>query len=157
MERDALRVMLKPLFMKANRIKVFNFVSISTSVRFGLMGIASRFGLKPAEFGENLKDGYQKVDPRQDPVDPMEAAADYVGEKITKPEDVITAAKNLMAAQIAHEPLVRKETREAFFDRATISVIPTKKVTFHIGQLHCKGCAFSTYASMGHRITQNYV
>ena len=40
----------------------------------------------------------------------------------------VTAAKNLMAAQIAHEPLVRKETRMAFFERATLTVVPTKKV-----------------------------
>ena len=33
--------------------------------RFGLMGIAGRFGLTPTEFGENLKDGYQKIDVRQ--------------------------------------------------------------------------------------------
>ena len=107
-----------------------NLQNLSPCARFGLMGIASRFGLTPAEFGENLKDGYQKVDPRQDPVDPLEAAADYVGDKISKAEDVMTAAKNLMAAQIAHEPLVRKETRDAFFERATISVTPTKKVSF---------------------------
>ena len=92
------------------------------------MGMASRFGLSPTEFGENLKDGYSKIDVRQDPSEPMEAAAEYLGEKITKPEDVMTAAKNLMAAQIAHEPLVRKETRMAFFERATLTVVPTKKV-----------------------------
>ena len=59
----------------------------------------------------------------------MEAAAEYLSEKITKPEDVMTAAKKLMAAQIAHDPLVRKETRMAFFDRATVNVTPTKKVS----------------------------
>ena len=104
--------------------------------RFGLMGIAGRFGLTPTEFGENLKDGYQKIDVRQDPSDPTEAAMEYVSEKISKPEDVLTAAKNLLAAQIASEPLVRKETRDAFFERATLNVIPTKKGMTEIDEAH---------------------
>ena len=37
-----------------------------------------RFGLSAENFGENLKDGYQKVDVDGDPSEPLEAAQEYV-------------------------------------------------------------------------------
>jgi transcription elongation factor SPT6 len=40
--------------------------------------IARQFGLKPEEFGENLRDNYQRHDVQQCPVEPAELAKDYV-------------------------------------------------------------------------------
>jgi transcription elongation factor SPT6 len=104
--------------------------------KYGLDGFAEKFGLTAENFGENLHDGYQKVDVNQEPSDPIEAAAEKVCEKFPKSEDVITAAKYMMATQIAKDPLVRKVTREAFFERATIDVVPTKKGMQEIDENH---------------------
>jgi transcription elongation factor SPT6 len=40
--------------------------------------IALRFGLTPEQFGENLRDNYQRHDVDQCPMEPLELAADYV-------------------------------------------------------------------------------
>ena len=104
--------------------------------KYGLDGFALRFGLSAENFGENLHDGYHKVDVEQDVSPPLEAAAEFVCEKFPKGEDVVTAAKYMMAAQIARDPLVRKVTREAFFERAKIHVVPTNKGKKEIDENH---------------------
>ena len=40
--------------------------------------IARQFGLKPDEFGENIRDNYQRHDVSQCPLEPLELAKDYV-------------------------------------------------------------------------------
>ena len=104
--------------------------------KYGLDGFALRFGLSAENFGENLHDGYQKVDVEQDEAPPLEVAAEFVCEKFPKGEDIVTAAKYMMAAQIAKDPLVRKVTREAFFERGRIDVFPTNKGKKEIDENH---------------------
>ena len=50
--------------------------------------MADEIGLKAWEFGENLKDGYQKVDVRKNDKEPLKLAEEYA-EKSTRlnPED----------------------------------------------------------------------
>ncbi len=111
--------------------------------KYKLDGFTARFGLSAEMYGENLHDGYQKTDVDQDPSDPLEAAAEYVCEKFPKAEDVITASKYMMATEIAKDPLVRKVTREVFFERAVISVQPTKKGIKEIDENHdCYGIKY---------------
>lgn len=40
-------------------------------------GLAKRFGLKPEQFGENLRDNYQRHDVDQEQISPLELAKDY--------------------------------------------------------------------------------
>ena len=40
--------------------------------------ITRQFGLKPHEFGENIRDNYQRHDVNQCPLEPLELAKDYV-------------------------------------------------------------------------------
>lgn len=47
--------------------------------------------------------------------------------RIKTPEEVLKAAKFMMATQISREPIVRQCVREVFFERATISCYPSKK------------------------------
>jgi len=47
-------------------------------VQSGLSSIASKFGLTPAQFADNLDKEYRSHDPEQYPVDPIETAQDYV-------------------------------------------------------------------------------
>jgi hypothetical protein len=40
--------------------------------------LAKKFGLTPEQFGENLRDSYQRHETEQFPAEPMELAKDYV-------------------------------------------------------------------------------
>lgn len=51
-------------------------------------------------------------------------------------DEVLQASKFMVALQIAREPLVRKCVREVFFDRAKISIRPTKKGKKVIDESH---------------------
>lgn len=43
-----------------------------------LDGLAKKFGLTPEQFGENLRDSYQRHETEQFPAEPLELAKDYV-------------------------------------------------------------------------------
>ena len=108
----------------------------SLCVKFGISGLANRFGLTPEQFGENLRDGYLRNEPEQDPSDVAEVATEYLNAKLENVEDVVKAAVFMVATQIAREPLVRQTVREVFQERATISVRPTLKGVKEIGEDH---------------------
>jgi hypothetical protein len=40
--------------------------------------IAAKFGLTPEQFGENLRDNYQRNDVEQFPIEPLEFAKDFI-------------------------------------------------------------------------------
>ena len=44
----------------------------------GLGSLAAKFGLTPEQFGENLRDNYQRHETEQHSVEPEEVAQDYV-------------------------------------------------------------------------------
>lgn len=44
----------------------------------GLGSLAAKYGLTPEQFGENLRDNYQRHETEQHNVEPEEAAEDYV-------------------------------------------------------------------------------
>lgn len=43
-----------------------------------LDGLAKKFGLTPEQFGENLRDSYQRHETEQFPAEPLELSKDYV-------------------------------------------------------------------------------
>lgn len=75
--------------------------------------MADEFGLKPWEFGENLQDGYQKIDLKRiekDDKEPLKLAEEYA-EKNPKlgaesASLVLDHVKRLVAYEIAHDPKV---------------------------------------------------
>ena len=87
-------------------------------------------------FGENLRDGYARNEPEQEPQDVGEVATEYLCEKLKTVEEVVTASIYMVATQLAREPLVRKTVREIFQERATITVKPTSKGVKDIGEDH---------------------
>uniref|UniRef100_H9GNT7 SPT6 homolog, histone chaperone and transcription elongation factor n=1 Tax=Anolis carolinensis TaxID=28377 RepID=H9GNT7_ANOCA len=93
----------------------------------GLDGLAKKFGLTPEQFGENLRDSYQRHETEQFPAEPLELAKDYVCSQFPTPEAVLEGACYMVALQIAREPLVRQVLRQTFQERAKINVCPTKK------------------------------
>jgi transcription elongation factor SPT6 len=40
--------------------------------------LAKKFGLTPEQFGENLRDNYQRHEVEQEPTEPMEVAKEYI-------------------------------------------------------------------------------
>ncbi|XP_064612097.1 transcription elongation factor SPT6-like [Liolophura sinensis] len=100
--------------------------------------IAEKFGLKPEQFGENLRDNYTRHDIEQCPIEPLELAKDYVCSQFPTADDVLKGARHMVAMQIAHEPLVRQCLRETYYERAKLKVTPTKKGIKEIDENH--GC-----------------
>ena len=90
-------------------------------------GLAKKFGLTPEQFGENLRDSYQRHETEQFPAEPLELAKDYVCSQFATPEAVLEGTRYMVAMQIAREPLVRHVLRQTFQERAKINTKPTKK------------------------------
>ncbi|XP_055861753.1 transcription elongation factor SPT6 [Biomphalaria glabrata] len=98
--------------------------------------IARQFGLKPSEFGENLRDNYQRHDVNQCPLEPLELARDYICRSFPAAEDVLKGCQHMVAMQLSHDPLVRASVRTAFQERAKLRVAPTKKGMKLIDESH---------------------
>ncbi|CAB1347925.1 unnamed protein product [Coregonus sp. 'balchen'] len=58
----------------------------------GLDGLAKKFGLTPEQFGENLRDSYQRHETEQFPAEPMELAKDYICSQTCAPTDDVDEA-----------------------------------------------------------------
>ncbi|XP_071501070.1 transcription elongation factor SPT6-like [Diadema antillarum] len=101
-----------------------------------LTGLAAKYGLTPEQFGENLRDNYQRHDPDQHPVSTKEAASEFVSNKFQSEDAVLKAANYMVALQIAHDPLVRQCVRQTYYERAKISIKPTKKGIKEIDESH---------------------
>lgn len=109
----------------------------------GIDCLAKKFGLTPSQFAENLRDNYQRHEVEQEPTDLNEVAKTYTGTTFITCEEVLQAAKFMVSVQIAREPLVRRCVREVFFERAKISVKPTKKGIKEIDEAHnCYGMKY---------------
>ncbi|XP_078741184.1 transcription elongation factor SPT6-like, partial [Lampetra fluviatilis] len=93
----------------------------------GLDGLAKKFGLTPQQFGENLRDSYQRHETEQFPADPHELARDYICTQFPTVEAVLEGARYMVALTVAREPLVRQVVRQTFLERAKLNVVPTKK------------------------------
>uniref|UniRef100_A0A8C2E8L9 Transcription elongation factor SPT6 n=2 Tax=Cyprinus carpio TaxID=7962 RepID=A0A8C2E8L9_CYPCA len=102
----------------------------------GLDGLAKKFGLTPEQFGENLRDSYQRHETEQFPAEPLELSKDYVCSQFNTPEAVLEGARYMVAMQIAREPLVRHVLRQTFQERAKINIKPTKKGKKDVDEAH---------------------
>ncbi|XP_039266664.1 transcription elongation factor SPT6-like isoform X1 [Styela clava] len=102
----------------------------------GLGGVANKFGLTPEQFGENLRDNYQRHETEQYPAEPKDLAQDFITPQFDSIEKVLEGARYMMAMQLAREPLVRQCVRQTFQERAKINVNPTKKGKKEIDEAH---------------------
>lgn len=73
---------------------------MENGINFVTDGLAKRFGLTPAQFAENLRDNYQRHEIDQEGVEPLELAKEYCGKQFTAAEDVLRAAKFMVAHQV---------------------------------------------------------
>lgn len=86
--RDCVSVMLSLLWPSSpveGQLVVSLSISCSTLVLIIFLfcfvfldGLAKKFGLTPEQFGENLRDSYQRHETEQFPAEPLELAKDYV-------------------------------------------------------------------------------
>jgi transcription elongation factor SPT6 len=104
----------------------------------GICGLAKHFGLTPKQFAENIHDNYKINEVDQEILEPAELAKEYVSSTFSTVEDVLEAAKIIVARQIASEPLLRKAVREIFYERAKLNVKPTKKGIKEIDENHAR-------------------
>lgn len=73
----------------------------------------------------------------------------FCDRKFSTVDEVLQAAKYMVALQIAREPLVRKCVREVFFERAKISIKPTKKGMKEIDEMHnCYRCELIVFVNL---------
>ena len=119
-------------FLKRSRRKD----GFATCREMGLSALAKKFGLTPQQFGENLRDNYQRHEVVQFPVQPLEASAEYVNDRLKTPLEVLKGARYMVACEIARDPTVRRCVRETFFERAKLCVAPTKKGLKEIDESH---------------------
>uniref|UniRef100_A0A4D5R9G5 Transcription elongation factor SPT6 n=1 Tax=Scolopendra viridis TaxID=118503 RepID=A0A4D5R9G5_SCOVI len=110
--------------------------SYSMCLRAGIGGLVKKFGLTPQQFGENMRDNYTRHEVEQYPVEPLEVSQDYVCSKFPTPEEVLKAARFMVATQLSREPLVRQCVRTTYFERAKLSIKPTKKGIKEIDENH---------------------
>ncbi|GAB6026482.1 hypothetical protein CHUAL_012908 [Chamberlinius hualienensis] len=103
----------------------------------GLAGMVKKFGLTAAQFGENLRDNYQRNEVEQYPMDPLEAAQEHICKAFPTADAVLEGARYMLATQLAREPLVRKVIRETYFERAKLCVKATDKGIKEIDENHC--------------------
>lgn len=101
--------------------------SILVLTTLGLGSFAKKFGLTPEQFGENLRDNYQRHETEQYPMEPGEAAEEHLSSMFPTTEAVLEATRHMVAMQIARDPLVRQCVRQVFRERAKINITPTKK------------------------------
>ncbi|EDV92238.1 GH24153 [Drosophila grimshawi] len=92
----------------------------------GICGFAKHVGLTPEQFAENLRDNYQRNEVNQESLSPTELAKQYLSPRFMTVDEVLYAAKYVVARQLAQEPLLRKTMREVYFDRARLNIRPTK-------------------------------
>lgn len=98
--------------------------------------IAMRFGLRPEQFGENIRDNYQRHEVDQCPMEPLQLAEEFVSGQFPTPEEVLLGARHMVAMQLAHDPLVRQIVRQVYFERAKLNAKPTKKGLKLIDEAH---------------------
>ncbi|XP_037868375.1 transcription elongation factor SPT6 [Bombyx mori] len=101
----------------------------------GIEPLVKKFGLTPEQFAENVRDNYQRHEVEQQPVAPLEAAAEYVG-NIGSAAEVVRRAVYMCGVQLAREPLLRATLRDALRERATVSIKPTAKGIKEIDENH---------------------
>ncbi|XP_054155049.1 transcription elongation factor SPT6-like [Oppia nitens] len=101
-----------------------------------IIGLVAKFGLTPEQFGENLRDNYQRHEVEQYPVDPHEAAHDYICHRFPTSDKVLQAATFMVAKQISSDPIVRKNMRSTYFERAHLHARPTRKGIKEIDENH---------------------
>ncbi|XP_041979251.1 transcription elongation factor SPT6 [Aricia agestis] len=99
----------------------------------GLEPLVRMFGLSPEQFAENVRDNYQRHEVEQQPVPPLEAAANFGS---GGPAEALRRAVYMCGVQLAREPQLRATLRDALRERATVTARPTQRGLKEIDETH---------------------
>lgn len=116
------------LFKRLSKFKISSSKDRYQTARQNYIGeLVKKFGLTPEEFGENLRDDYQRNTVAQHYTRPLDEAANHLkpGTRFANREDVLEAAKLMYSREISCDPLVRQTVRKYYFENAVINVKPT--------------------------------
>jgi hypothetical protein len=112
----------------------------------GVNSLAKKFGLSAEQFGDNLLSDYQKHEIDQWNIEPNLLAQDFINDNeidggggvqpFANVEQVLSAARFMVATQIARDPNVKAYVRDMYFKRACLNVKPTAKGIKEIDENH---------------------
>uniref|UniRef100_A0A6G1SDB0 Transcription elongation factor SPT6 n=1 Tax=Aceria tosichella TaxID=561515 RepID=A0A6G1SDB0_9ACAR len=127
------------LYKRLAKFKISTSRDIYHSARENYIGeFVKKFGLTPEQFGENLREDYQKNSVSQHYTRPLDEAASHVqpGTRFMTKEEVLDAAKLMYSREISCDPLVRQTIRRYYFENAVINVKPTPQGLDEIDENH---------------------
>ncbi|CAJ0962765.1 unnamed protein product, partial [Mesorhabditis belari] len=102
----------------------------------GIGEVASKFGLTPRQFAENLEFGSSRHECTQVNSLPTTVAADYITSVFSSPDKVISGAIYMLAREFSRQPKVREVLRTKYRRFATMSCRPTKLGRQKIDEAH---------------------
>jgi transcription elongation factor SPT6 len=127
------------LYKRLSKFKISTSRDLYQSARQNYIGeFVKKFGLTPEQFGENLREDYQKNSVSQHYTRPLDEAANHVkpGTRFMTKEEVLKAAKLMYSREISCDPLVRQTIRRYYFENAVINVKPTPRGFDEIDENH---------------------
>lgn len=116
------------LYKRLSRFKISTTRDTYQRCRLNRIGdLVSKFGLAPEQFGENLRDDYQRNSVGQHYTRPIEEAQNHIvpNSRFQTKEAVLKAANFMYSKEISSDPLVRKIVRKYYFENAVINIKPT--------------------------------
>lgn len=122
--------------------------------------LVEKFGLTPEEFGENLRDDYQRNNVRQHAVRPLDEAANCMRPGIRFPnrDSVLQAAVYMFSREISCDPTVRQTVRKHYFENAVINVKPTTLGMKEIDENHpCYTLKFLKNKPVARLVGENFL
>lgn len=127
------------LYKRLSKFKISSSRDTYQRCRLNRIGdLVSKFGLSPEQFGENLRDDYQRNVVGQHYTRPLEEAQKHIvsNSRFQTKEAVLKAANYMYSREISSDPLVRKTVREFYFKNAVINVKPTNLGMKEIDENH---------------------
>ena len=123
---------------KSLKISSYKDRSYQLATQNSIGELVKKFGLTPEEFGENLRDDYQRNTVSQNYTRPLDEAANHIkpGTRFATREDVLEAAKLMYSREVSRDPLVRQTVRKYYFESAVISIEATERGHIEIDENH---------------------
>lgn len=108
----------------------------------GVGNLVRKFGLSAEQFGENLRDDYQRNNVAQHYTRPLDEAKNFMeearknGTRFLTRDAFLKAATYMFSREVSCDPLVRQTVRKYYFDNAVINVKPTNLGMKEIDENH---------------------
>ncbi|KAI8609210.1 SH2 domain-containing protein [Chytriomyces sp. MP71] len=104
--------------------------------KFGLYEFVKLFGVNVRLFSESIALVRDLHNPEDVQEDPLDLASKFVKGAFNTEQRVIETARNMLAQQIAADPMFRRFLRKVYQDDAVVTVMPTERGKHEITPLH---------------------